>query len=116
MAMPTGPVNPVNSDRVIAQARQEAALAKMVTHGETPGGMAYTRTVQLDDVGGEVLEQWVLHGADHAWSGGSASREGALGTHNSTRLPATTGAPPANRVERKHVTTPPARRARSADG
>jgi hypothetical protein len=33
----------------------------------------YTRTVQLDDAGGEVLEQWVLHGAGHAWSGGSAS-------------------------------------------
>ena len=35
-------VNPCNSDHVIAQARQEAALTKMVTHGETPGGMAYT--------------------------------------------------------------------------
>jgi poly(hydroxyalkanoate) depolymerase family esterase len=66
-------VNPVNSDHVIAQARQEAALTKTVTHGETPGGMAYTRTVQLDAAGGEVLEQWVLHGAGHAWSGGSAS-------------------------------------------
>jgi poly(3-hydroxybutyrate) depolymerase len=62
-------VNPVNSDHVITQARQEAALTKMVTHGETPGGMAYTRTVQLDDAGGEVLEQWVLHGVGHAWSG-----------------------------------------------
>jgi poly(hydroxyalkanoate) depolymerase family esterase len=66
-------VNPVNSDHVIAQARQEAALTKTVTRGETPGGTAYTRTVQLDDAGGEVLEQWVLHGAGHAWSGGSAS-------------------------------------------
>jgi poly(hydroxyalkanoate) depolymerase family esterase len=66
-------VNPCNSDHVIAQATQDAALTKMVTHGETPGGMSYTRTVQLDDVGGEVLEQWVLHGAGHAWSGGSAS-------------------------------------------
>jgi poly(3-hydroxybutyrate) depolymerase len=45
----------------------------MTTRGETPGGMAYTRTVQLDDAGGEVLEQWVLHGAGHAWSGGSVS-------------------------------------------
>ena len=66
-------VNPVNSDHVIAQARQEATLTKMVTYGETPGGMAYTRTVQLDAAGGEVLEQWILHGAGHAWSGGSAS-------------------------------------------
>ena len=66
-------VNPVNSDQVVAQAGQEAALTKVVTHGETPGGMAYTRTVQLDAAGGEVLEQWVLHGAGHAWSGGSVS-------------------------------------------
>jgi hypothetical protein len=66
-------VNPVNSDQVIAQASQETALTKMVTHGETPGGMAYTRTVQLDAAGGEVLEQWILHGAGRAWSGGSAS-------------------------------------------
>ena len=66
-------VSPVNSDHVIAQASQDAALTKMVTHGETPGGMAYTRTVQLDAAGEEVLEQWVLHGAGHAWSGGSAS-------------------------------------------
>jgi poly(3-hydroxybutyrate) depolymerase len=66
-------VNPVNSDQVIAQATQQAALTKMTTHGETPRGMAYTRTVQLDAAGGEVLEQWVLHGAGHAWSGGSVS-------------------------------------------
>ena len=66
-------VNPVNGDQVVAQATPEAALTKVVTRGETPGGMAYTRTVQLDDAGREVLEQWVLHGAGHAWSGGSAS-------------------------------------------
>jgi poly(hydroxyalkanoate) depolymerase family esterase len=66
-------VNPCNGDHVIAQAGQDAALTKTVTHGETTGGMAYTRTVQLDDVDGEVLEQWVLRGAGHAWSGGSAN-------------------------------------------
>jgi poly(hydroxyalkanoate) depolymerase family esterase len=66
-------VNPVNSDHVIAQASQKTALTKKVTRGETPGGVAYTRTVQLDAAGEEVLEQWILHGAGHAWSGGSAS-------------------------------------------
>jgi poly(hydroxyalkanoate) depolymerase family esterase len=71
-------VNPCNSDHVIAQARQDAALTKMVKHGETPAGMAYIRTVQLDASGEEVLEavgasrrgprlvrrerQWLLHG------------------------------------------------------
>ena len=79
-------VNLVNSDHVIAQARQEAALTKTVTHGETPAGMAYTRTVQLDAAGGEVLEQWVLHGAGHAWSGGSAS-----GSYTDARGPAPAG-------------------------
>ena len=73
MVMPTGPSTLSTGDQVIAQARQEATLTKMVTHGETPAGMAYTRTVQLDAAGEEVLEQWVLHGAAHAWSGGSAS-------------------------------------------
>jgi poly(3-hydroxybutyrate) depolymerase len=66
-------VNPVNSDHVIAQAGHVTALTKMVTHGATRGGMAYTRTVQFDASGEEVLEQWVLHGAGHAWSGGSAN-------------------------------------------
>jgi poly(hydroxyalkanoate) depolymerase family esterase len=66
-------VNPINSDQVVTQARQEAALTKVVTRGETAAGMAYTRTVQLDEAGVEVLEQWVLHGAGHAWSGGSLS-------------------------------------------
>jgi poly(hydroxyalkanoate) depolymerase family esterase len=66
-------VNPVNSDHVVAQARPNSALTEVVSRGETPGGMAYTRTVQIDAAGAEVLEQWVLHGAGHAWSGGSTS-------------------------------------------
>jgi hypothetical protein len=73
MAMPTEPSTLVNSDHDIIQARREAAMTKTVTRGETPGGMAYTRTVQLDAAGGEVLEELVLHGAGQAWSGGSVS-------------------------------------------
>ena len=66
-------VNPVNGDQVFAQASQQAAASTVVTRGETPDGMAYTRKVQIDAAGNEVLEQWVLHGAGHAWSGGSLS-------------------------------------------
>ncbi|WP_431311208.1 alpha/beta hydrolase family esterase, partial [Methylobacterium nigriterrae] len=66
-------VNPVNGDRVIAQAKPEATSSKIVTQGESPGGMTYTRTIQSDGSGREVLEQWVLHGAGHAWSGGSSN-------------------------------------------
>ena len=63
----------LNGEHIVAQATPNAALTKVVTRGETPGGMAYTRTVQRDDDGREVLEHWVLHGAGHAWSGGSTS-------------------------------------------
>jgi poly(hydroxyalkanoate) depolymerase family esterase len=66
-------VNPVNGDQVVAQAGPEAALTKVVTRGQSPGGISYTRIVQSDDAGTEVLEQWVLHGAGHAWAGGSGS-------------------------------------------
>ena len=31
----------------------------------------YTRTVMLGENGNAAVEQWVIHGAGHAWSGGS---------------------------------------------
>ena len=64
-------VHVVNADQVAAQAMPEAALTEVELRRETPDGMAYTRTVHFDDAGREVLERWVLHGAGHAWSGGS---------------------------------------------
>jgi poly(3-hydroxybutyrate) depolymerase len=38
-----------------------------------PGGHAYSRTTHRDDAGRSVLEQWVVHGGGHAWSGGSSA-------------------------------------------
>ena len=64
-------VNPVNGDQVIAQSKAGSSLHTSTTRGEAPGGMAYTRTIETDDSGRPMLEQWVLHGAGHAWSGGS---------------------------------------------
>lgn len=66
-------VNPVNADRVIAQAGAEHPLQETITRGTSPGGMRYTRRIATDDAGVVMLEQWTLHGAGHAWSGGSAS-------------------------------------------
>jgi poly(hydroxyalkanoate) depolymerase family esterase len=66
-------VSPVNGDQVIAQSKATAQLAPAVDRGQSAGGIAYTRTVQTDAGGRPVLEQWVLHGAGHAWSGGSAA-------------------------------------------
>ncbi len=66
-------VNPVNSDHIIAQSNAAADLQITVTRGKASGGMRYTHTVYADDTGQAILEQWVLHGAGHAWSGGSVS-------------------------------------------
>lgn len=64
-------VNPVNGDQVILQSKAAAELRTTVERGEAPGGIRYTRTIQADESGRPMLEQWVLHGAGHAWSGGS---------------------------------------------
>jgi len=39
--------------------------------GSVPGGRSYTRTVFAAADGRSVAERWVVHGAGHAWSGGS---------------------------------------------
>ena len=40
---------------------------------QVPDGHAYTRTIYKDSRGHGIAEQWVVHGAGHAWSGGSNS-------------------------------------------
>jgi poly(hydroxyalkanoate) depolymerase family esterase len=64
-------VNPLNGDQVIAQSKAGAVLRTTVSRGEAPGEISYTRIVQADEDGRPMLEQWVLHDAGHAWSGGS---------------------------------------------
>jgi poly(3-hydroxybutyrate) depolymerase len=66
-------VSPVNGDQIISQSKAATNLATKVSHGTAPGGMSYTRTIQTDDTGQTLLEQWTLHGAGHAWSGGSTT-------------------------------------------
>jgi poly(hydroxyalkanoate) depolymerase family esterase len=39
--------------------------------GTVPNGRTYTRTVLHDAQGKAVAEKWIVHGAGHAWSGGS---------------------------------------------
>ena len=65
-------VHPSNSDQVIAQLRETiSGLATATERGQAPGGRAYSRTLHRDSGGKTVFEQWVVHGAGHAWSGGS---------------------------------------------
>jgi poly(hydroxyalkanoate) depolymerase family esterase len=67
-------VHPSNGDQVLAQAgaASNGGLRATVERGQVPGGRAYSRTLHADAAGGPaVLEQWVVHGGGHAWSGGS---------------------------------------------
>lgn len=66
-------VNPVNGDQVVSQSKAGTALTRHSTKGRSAGGIAYTRTVESDAGGRPMIEQWLLHGAGHAWSGGSAA-------------------------------------------
>jgi poly(hydroxyalkanoate) depolymerase family esterase len=66
-------VNPVNGDQIISQSKAAADFRTTVSRGEAAGGISYTRTVQAEENGLSMLEQWVLHGAGHAWSGGSSA-------------------------------------------
>jgi poly(hydroxyalkanoate) depolymerase family esterase len=66
-------VSPRNGDDIVEQATEAAGSRSRVTTGEVPGGRSYTRTVHLDEAGCPVTEHWVIRGAGHAWSGGSAA-------------------------------------------
>jgi len=66
-------VHPRNSDQVIAQAATDDGLRTEVLRERVPGGHAYTRTLHRDGDGRVLLEQWLIHGAGHAWAGGSAA-------------------------------------------
>ena len=75
-------VNPINGDQVVAQARASADLETTMNRGQSTGGMSYTCTRHSDASGRGMLEQWVLHGAGHAWSGGSS-----VGSYTDARGP-----------------------------
>jgi poly(hydroxyalkanoate) depolymerase family esterase len=66
-------VHPSNGEMVLAQAGAAAGdLRTTMEHGRVPdGGRMFTRTIHTDERGTAVLEQWVVHGGGHAWSGGS---------------------------------------------
>jgi poly(hydroxyalkanoate) depolymerase family esterase len=69
-------VSAANADAIVQQARatrtDDGALHSTTSQGTSPSGGTYTRTVLADGAGQPVIEHWVLHGAGHAWSGGSA--------------------------------------------
>jgi poly(hydroxyalkanoate) depolymerase family esterase len=65
-------VHPANGDELIARGKHHAAKDIVIEPGRVPDGHAYTRTVHQRSDGTPHAEQWLIHGAGHAWSGGSA--------------------------------------------
>ncbi len=72
-------VHPRNGEKVMAQSNgvNPAAAATpgtpepSVLRGKIPNGHAYTQTTHQNAEGQVVAEHWVIHGAAHAWAGGS---------------------------------------------
>jgi poly(hydroxyalkanoate) depolymerase family esterase len=75
-------VHPRNADLVIAQVGDMGVVKVETQTGCVPGGHAYSRTLHVTASGQTVLEQWLVHGSGHAWSGGSS-----LGSYTDPRGP-----------------------------
>jgi poly(hydroxyalkanoate) depolymerase family esterase len=67
-------VNSRNGERLVSQwlgdgvqNRRQETSSGLASEGN---GHAFTRTLYYDDAGHAVAENWLVHGAGHAWSGG----------------------------------------------
>jgi poly(hydroxyalkanoate) depolymerase family esterase len=67
-------VNHVNADCLVRAARSgiNGGQHTLTTKHQVPGGHEYTRHVHIDRDGTPRVEQWTIHRAGHAWSGGSS--------------------------------------------
>lgn len=66
-------VHPRNGVEVVARARAGGHLQTIVEYGSVAAGHSYTRSIQSDVGGRALIEEWVVHGAGHAWSGGHSA-------------------------------------------
>jgi poly(hydroxyalkanoate) depolymerase family esterase len=75
-------VHPNNGERILQQSTKATSPTTKVVRGRVPDGHAYTRTILADAGGRAISEHWNIHGAGHAWSGGSLA-----GSYTDTRGP-----------------------------
>ena len=67
-------VAPANGELALMQCVPAAAgkdVRTEVQKSAAPSGRTYTRTIIHDAQGNAIAEKWVIHGAGHAWAGGS---------------------------------------------
>jgi poly(hydroxyalkanoate) depolymerase family esterase len=63
-----GTVSHSNATRIVSETHFATEFKE---HGISPGGRKYTRHVLADQEGVPIVENWLINGAGHAWSGGS---------------------------------------------
>ncbi len=63
-------VHPSNASGIVGPSRVGERIER--AEARSSDGRTYTRTVIRDQSGAAVVEDWLLHGSGHAWSGGSA--------------------------------------------
>jgi poly(hydroxyalkanoate) depolymerase family esterase len=81
-------VVPANGDRIVREWQVTDDLADdgsgngsipvtpmSATPGQVSGGRSYTVTTYPDGKGGSLIEYWVVHGMNHAWSGGCSCQQ-----------------------------------------
>lgn len=66
-------VHPCNGTKVIKRANADAKFRATTARKTAASGDRYSHSVQHDAEGRSILELWELHGAGHAWSGGSSA-------------------------------------------
>jgi len=69
-------VHPTNSEQVMAQSGGNGGVRPIETEfivekGQVPNGHAWTRILHNDKDGLGIAEHWLVHGAGHAWFGGT---------------------------------------------
>jgi poly(hydroxyalkanoate) depolymerase family esterase len=66
-------VSPTNSQALVLQAASGESYREHEERHQSPGGLSCSVTRYRNGNGLAAIEKWIVHGAAHAWSGGSSA-------------------------------------------